>query len=177
MDKAAQAPQSCEGEIHFEQAGSEGGQHGRLCQYRRCQLFPLSDVVVIPYLTSLKSEGKRSAILDTVETVHFLHHVLGVAIEKDLLKHPWVLGLVRTCEQARPTLKQARVLTAREVLSLETLFIEGSLHEVDRFGLGCFLFLIFACCRLSDVSYLDSLALDVPDKALRSDNPGFLYAS
>ena len=87
-----------------------------------------------------------------------------------------MLGLVRACEQARPTLKQARVLTAREVLSLETLFIEGSLHEVDRFGLGCFLFLIFACCRLSDVSYLDSLALDVPDKALRSDNPGYLEA-
>ena len=38
----------------------------------------------------------------------FLHRVLGVAIERDLLQ-PWVLG----------------VLTAREVLSLETLFIEG----------------------------------------------------
>ena len=43
---------------------------------RRCQLFPLSDVVVIPYLTSLKFEGKRSAILDSVETVQFLRHVL-----------------------------------------------------------------------------------------------------
>ena len=110
-------------------------------------------------------------ILDTVETVRFLHHVLALAIERDLLKHPWVLGLVRACEQARPTLKQARVLAAREVLSLETLFIEGSLHKVDRFGLGCFLFLIFACCCLSAVSYLDSLALDVPDKALRSERP------
>ena len=48
--------------------------------------------------------------------------------------------------------------------------------KIDRFGLGCFLFLIFACCRLSDVSYLDSLALDVPDKALRSDNPVYLEA-
>ena len=34
---------------------------------RRCQLFPLSDVVVIPYLTNLKSEEKRSAILDTAD--------------------------------------------------------------------------------------------------------------
>ena len=74
---------------------------------RRCQLFPLCDVVVIPYLTNLKSEGKRSAIY-TIHTVRFLRHVLEIA----LLKHPWVLGLVRACEQARPTLKQARVLTA-----------------------------------------------------------------
>ncbi|CAE7893172.1 unnamed protein product, partial [Symbiodinium necroappetens] len=141
---------------------------------RKCYLFPLSEEVVIPYLTELDKAGKRSAVLDTSQTMNFLIHVLGVFFIFDIPKHPWVKGLVRKCEQERPPLRQSRVLTAKEVLALETLFIEGDLQPLDRYGLGCFLFMILSCSRVSDVSFLDSMVLDILESLEDPSNPGYL---
>ena len=131
---------------------------------------------MVPFLTELDKAGKKSSILDAMQTLRFLHHVLGVFVEGNLFKHPWICGLVRRCEQERPPLKQSRVLTAMEVLCLEKLFIEAALHEFDRFALGACLFLLYACCRVSDVSYLDNMVLDLPS-VCSLDNPGYLEAS
>ena len=144
---------------------------------RKCLLFPLTEEVVIPYLTELDKAGKRSAVLDATQTMNFLTHVLGVLTKFDIPRHPWVKGLIRKCEQERPPLKQSRVLTAKEVLALETLFIEGDLQHIDRYALGCFLFLIFAISRVSDVSFLDIMTLDIQEGLDETSNPGYLEAS
>ena len=144
---------------------------------RHCYLFPLTEEVVIPYLTELDKAGKRSAVLDATQTMNFLIHVLGVLAKFDIPRHPWVKGLIRKCEQERPPLKQSRVLTAKEVSALETLFIEGDLQPIDRYALGCFLFLIFAISRVSDVSFLDIMTLDIQEGLDETSNPGYLEAS
>ena len=144
---------------------------------RKCFLFPLTEEVVIPYLTELDKAGKRSAVLDATQTMNFLIHVLGVLAKFEISRHPWVKGLIRKCEQERPPLKQSRVLTAKEVLALETLFIEGDLQLIDRYALGCFLFLIFAISRVSDVSFLDTMTLDIQEGLDETSNPGYLEAS
>ena len=144
---------------------------------RKCFLFPLTEEVVIPYLTELDKAGKRSAVLDATQTMNFLIHVLGVLAKFEISRHPWVKGLIRKCEQERPPLKQSRVLTAKEVLALETLFIEGDLQLLDRYALGCFLFLIFAISRVSDVSFLDTMTLDIQEGLDETSNPGYLEAS
>ena len=144
---------------------------------RHCYLFPLTEEVVIPYLTELDKAGKRSAVLDATQTMNSLIHVLGVLAKFDIPRHPWVKGLIRKCEQERPPLKQSRVLTAKEVSALETLFIEGDLQPIDRYALGCFLFLIFAISRVSDVSFLDIMTLDIQEGLDETSNPGYLEAS
>ena len=109
--------------------------------------------------------------------MNFLIHVLGVLAKFDIPRHPWVKGLIRKCEQERPPLKQSRVLTAKEVSALESLFIEGDLQPIDRYALGCFLFLIFAISRVSDVSFLDIMTLDIQEGLDETSNPGYLEAT
>ena len=123
--------------------------------------FPISLDFLVSFLKPLASEGRNSAIRETLETVNFLEHVVGIKVETGIGGNPWIKGALRGANMRTSDPKRSRTLKVDEVLLLESALIEDSLDKVDRYALGAFLFQLYARARVSDLRNISKLELDL----------------
>ena len=84
--------------------------------------FPITGLLLEQYTEGLCREGcSFSKLLCVLEMCYFLHHVLGVDMDRDALASPLVKGRLRRANLVKPAQNQAAPLGVRDVRALECL--------------------------------------------------------
>ena len=108
---------------------------------------------------SAGTKGKLAA-QGFVQALTFVRFVLAVPGVQTRLS-PRVQGLADRMAGEHEPSNQARDLTVLEVSFLEECLADTSLHLLDRFAAGVFLFQIYARNRWSDIRFVKTLEFDV----------------
>ena len=108
---------------------------------------------------SAGSKGKLAA-QGFVQALTFVRFVLAVPAVQSCLS-PRVQGLADRMAGEHEPSNQARDLTVLEVVFLEQCLADTSLHLLDRFAAGVFLFQIYARNRWSDIRFVKTLEFDI----------------
>ena len=108
---------------------------------------------------SAGSKGKLAA-QGFVQALTFVRFVLAVPAVQSCLS-PRVQGLADRMAGEHEPSNQARDLTVLEVIFLEQCLADTSLHLLDRFAAGVFLFQIYARNRWSDIRFVKTLEFDI----------------
>ena len=119
---------------------------------------------------SAGTKGKLTA-QGFVQTLTFVRFVLAVPGVQTCLS-PRVQGLADRMAGEHEPSDQARDLTVLEVSFLEECLADTSLHLLDRFAAGVFLFQIYARNRWSDIRFVKTLEFDVLQ--IRGDTRGYI---
>ena len=82
--------------------------------------FPVTPAKLKMLLAPLMNEGKKSALKDAVASANFAQRVLGFKVEAGTLDNSWIKGVLRQANIRDREPRQSRVISAREVLLLET---------------------------------------------------------
>ncbi|CAE7853627.1 unnamed protein product [Symbiodinium necroappetens] len=96
-----------------------------------------------------------------METVNFLIHVLGVDSQQNLARDPLLQDLVRGAQFSERERKQSRVLSVKEIATLEEVLAGHSLNKIDRFAVGVFLFQVYSWARVSDIRSITKFEIDM----------------
>eukprot|EP00434_Breviolum_minutum_P011523 symbB.v1.2.010159.t3/scaffold660.1/size175713/16 len=123
--------------------------------------IPFDSKVVTDYMWRLNTMGKYGSIIEFVETLAFCFHVVGIRTNFELDSNVVLKGLLRSARVSRKETKQSRPLTVKEVHALEDALIMKRGNKVDLFGIGVFLFQIYARARVSDIRNIHSLEVDI----------------
>ena len=108
---------------------------------------------------SAGTKGKLAA-QGFVQALTFVRFVLAVPGVQTCLS-PRVQGLADRMAGEHEPSNQARDLTVLEVVFLEECLADTSLHLLDRFAAGVFLFQIYARNRWSDIRFIKTFEFDV----------------
>ena len=123
--------------------------------------IPFDSKVVTDYMWCLNTMGKYGSIIEFVETLAFCFHVVGIRTNFEIDSNVVLKGLLRSARVSRKETKQSRPLTVKEVHALEDALIMKRGNKVDLFGIGVFLFRIYARARVSDIRNIHSLEVDI----------------
>ena len=133
----------------------------RWCDREHLGYFPITREKSRGYIGEARQgQGAAGRVTGFVECLTFLYHVLGFDVDLADLEDPWLKGVQRQLQAARPPRKQARPLACREVLILEEALANPSLVLQDRMACGVMLFAIYSRARASDLASLCSLEVD-----------------
>ena len=123
--------------------------------------FPIDSTILAAFTEHVvRSGGKYSAMSAVLETVRFLHFVLGVDCDLQALKHPLVQGRLRKCRLERKPRHQARPFSVEEVAALERFVRDSSKSAIDRYAAGSMLFAVMGRARLGDLKSVKSFICD-----------------
>ena len=131
--------------------------------------FPIDSTILTAFTEHVvRSGGKYSAMSAVLETVRFLHFVLGVDCDLQALKHPLVQGRLRKCRLERKPRRQARPFSVEEVAALERFVKDCSKSAIDRYAAGYMLFAVMGRARLGDLKSVKSFICDFDPMAVVS---------
>ena len=135
--------------------------------------FPIAGQVAEEYLQHLSTSAARhSALTGAIESMNFLHHVLGVDMDPRACLALVVQGILRKARKNRPPKKQARALKVCELLDLENALTSHDYSAIDRFCIGCFLAAVYGRARLGDLRVIEGVLLDFTEN--QADSCGYL---
>jgi len=123
--------------------------------------IPFSSRVVTDYMRYLQSLGKHGSIVEFVETLAFCIHVVGIHSSCDFRSNVVLKGVLRSAKESRKEVKQSRPLTVKELHALEDALIMKRGNKIDLYGIGVFLFQVYARARVSDIRNIHSIELDI----------------
>ena len=123
--------------------------------------FPFESQMVNDYMWFLHSMGKHGSMVEFVETTAFCIHVVGIHSKFELEKNVVRKGLLRSAKHSRKEIKQSRPLTVKELHVLEDTLINKRGNKVDLYGIGVFLFQVYARARVSDIRNIHCIELDI----------------
>ena len=125
--------------------------------------FPLQACDVEGYLEFLQEQSASpSALSSFIEAVNFCDKVLNIETVGTVIT-PKAMILSEIANARRKEKRQARVLSVREVCSLESFLADERNLVVDRFAAGCFLFALFSRSRWSDLRCVYGHVADIPE--------------
>ncbi len=140
-------------------------------QMRQEPLSP-SEASVYRFCRHISSGSKgKLAAQGFVQALTFVRFVLAVPAVQTCLS-PRVQGLADRMAGEHEPSNQARDLTVLEVIFLEQCLADTSLHLLDRFAAGVFLFQIYARNRWSDIRFVKTLEFDFLQ--LEGDTRGYI---
>lgn len=91
----------------------------------------------------------------------FAHHVVGLESSRSVFESSRVRGLATKCFSNKCKTEARFPFTASEILTLEDIVIGNSGRSiVDRHVAGCFLYMIFARARFSDMMNVSKLSFE-----------------
>ena len=122
--------------------------------------WPLKEADVLDYLNASKKENRsKSRGKELASAIRFFKYIMGAPIELEAVLTSLVIGKSNRMASGKGLRKQAPALSVEEVEYLETRVLETS-SPLECYYCGCLLFALFARCRWSDLSCLDSLEFD-----------------
>ena len=130
------------------------------CGSRRVAI-PFTSPMVTDYMLFLQSMGKHGSIVELVETLAFCVHVVGIHSNFELGSNVVLKGMLRSSKNPRKEIKQFRPLTVKELHALEDALIMKRGNKIDLYGIGVFLFQVYARARVSDIRNIHNIELDI----------------
>ena len=122
------------------------------------QVYPIEESSVYQYMY-LKASTSPSFAMNLKEALNFAHGTLGVDGAKEAACSARVAGFCRKRVLDRRPVKQAQVLTVRQVIQLENA-MSLPIDELDKCFIGHCLFCLYARARWSDALYFKSICID-----------------
>ena len=122
------------------------------------------------YLKHLKDSGAAATKgASFMSAMRFAHYVLDFGSLAVVVKSARLKGLSQQMFATKGWLRQAAVLTVKQVLSLHDILRDGKVHMYDRAAAAYFLIAIYGRCRHSDLLHLKGCYHD-----WNKDDGGFL---
>ena len=133
------------------------------CKSSQQEAFPLVESVVYSYMLH---EESKPAVAPTylrsfVSSLAFCHYVMGLVGAKSIVESKRVTGLAYKMYLMKRKTESGSPFKIIEVKILESVL--AGVHErswADRHAAGCFLFMIYARARFSDMMNVSSISLD-----------------
>ena len=132
------------------------------CGRNSRQAFPVDEAVVYEYLVDESQRCAPTYMKSFLSSLAFCHFVLGLAGAEGSFKSQRVRGLATQSFLEKRKTTQRLPLLHGEVLRLEKI-VTGEIGASiqDRHAAGCFLFMVYARARFSDMMNVESIKLDV----------------
>ncbi len=138
---------------------------GRMARYldwawnKNLEAFPLNEVVVYTYVTSL-TFAAPSAATSFIEALNFCRGTLGLAGVAEVLESSRINGAATNQFVKKAPLRQRGALTHRQLVGLECLACTAPSCQ-DRVAEGAFRFMAYSRSRLSDLNCIRELKFEL----------------
>lgn len=122
---------------------------------------PFQEHVVWDYFQHLKNTDAPATKADTMlSSLRFALHILGFSCLAGAVSSRRLVGACELMLSGKRLLKQALVLTVKQVVSLHTILEDVERHIVDRALVAYLLFALYGRCRNSDLLAIHTLTPD-----------------
>ena len=122
------------------------------------QVYPIEEASVYQYMYS-KAATSPSFAMNLKEALNFAHGTLGIDGAREAACSARVAGFCRKRVLDRRPVKQAQVLTVKQVTQLENA-MNLDIDDLDKCFIGHCLFCIYSRARWSDALYFKSIFVD-----------------
>ena len=144
------------------------------CECTSVTAFPMNEPAVYAYMLHEECNDAAPTYLKSfLSSLAFSLHVLGLHSAKHILESQRIVGLASKCFLMKRKTRSRLPLLVQEVGTLENIVLGFANKSLpDRHAAGCFLFMLFARARFSDMMNVTSLKME----AVRIDGTkvGFL---
>ena len=131
------------------------------CKRHGRTTFPVSEAGVYEYMLYEESHAAPTYLRSFISSLAFSYHVVGLSGAKCIVESVRVRGLATKCFLNKRKVLPRRPLFAYEILTLEEIVLgEQRKPLADRHVAGCFLFMLYARARFSDMMNVTALSLD-----------------
>ena len=122
---------------------------------------PFQEHVVWDYFQFLKNTDAPATKADTMlSSLRFALHILGFSCLAGAVSSRRLVGACELMLSGKRLLRQALVLTVKQVISLHTILEDAERHIVDRALVAYLLFALYGRCRNSDLLAIHTLTPD-----------------
>ena len=137
------------------------------CDNAQLKPLPLSEDVVYCFMQSQEEKSSPTFLKSFMSSLGFALHVLGLVSAKQVVESRRVKGLADKCYLTKRKTRSRYPLQVSELAVLEEIVLGRKGRSVaDRHAAGCFLFMVYARARFSDMLNVGRLEFD----CAQSDN-------
>lgn len=145
------------------------------CQNAQLSAFPLLEEQVYGYMQDVEQQSAPTYLRSFLSSLGFCLHVLGLTSAKAVLDSPRIKGLAMKCFLTKRKTQARWPLTVGELMTLENIVCgHTDKSVVDRHVAGCFLYMVYARARFSDMMNISKLSFDFVEKD--GQQTGFIEA-
>ena len=122
--------------------------------------MPFSEELVWRYFHHLKTSGGATSAASMLSAVRYAKFVMGFECMDKILNSKRLKGYSDIMFASKRKLQQAQILTVQQVKSLHQVLEDPNADNFDRAAAGFMLTAVYGRCRVSDLSFLDSIQHD-----------------
>ena len=145
----------------------------KFCGVKQLQPFPVLEENIYSYMQYEEKNAAPTYLRSFLSSVGFSVHVLGLVSAKHVIDSGRIKGLAAKCFLQKRKTEPRLPLTVSELQTLEDVVLgHRNKSIVDRHVAGCFLFMVFARARFSDMMNVGKLSFEIVKEG--SDYKGYI---
>ena len=121
---------------------------------------PFSEELLWRYFHHLRSSGGATSAASMLSAVRYAKFVMGFECMDKILSSKRLKGFSDIMFASKRKLQQAMTLTVQQVKLLHQVLEDSTADSFDRAAAGFMLTAVYGRCRISDLSFLDSIRHD-----------------
>ena len=134
------------------------------CSCSQLSALPLSEDVVYAFMQSEENRSAPTFLKSFMSSLAFACHAVGLLSAKHVIDSKRVKGLVDRCYLLKRKTRSRQPLRVDELATLEEIVVGRKNKSIaDRHAAGCFLFMVYARARFSDMLNVGKLEFDNSD--------------
>ena len=134
------------------------------CTNSQMKPLPLREDVVYAFMQSEEDRSAPTFLKSFMSSLGFALHVLGLCSAKHVLDSKRIKGLADKCYLMKRKTRSRLPLRVDELAHLEEVVMGRKGRPMaDRHAAGCFLFMVYARARFSDMMNVGKLEFDIAD--------------
>ena len=140
------------------------------CSNSQLKAFPVSEEVVYAFMQHEEEKAAPTFLKSFLSSFGFACHVLGLVGARAVIESKRVKGIADKCYLLKRKTRSREPLRVDELATLEEIVLGRKGRSLpDRHAAGCFLFMVFARARFSDMLNVGKLEFDLSssDKGTR----------
>jgi hypothetical protein len=123
-------------------------------------VMPFTEELVWLHFQRLKGTGGATAASSVLSAFRYAKFVMGFECMDKILNSKRLKGYSDIMFASKRKLQQAQILTVQQVKSLHQVLEDPNADNFDRAAAGFMLTAVYGRCRVSDLSFLDSIQHD-----------------
>ena len=142
------------------------------CGDRQLKVFPLTEEVVYAFMQHVEQSAAPTFLRSFLSSLGFALHVVGLMGAKQVLDSKRIKGLADKCYLLKKKTRSRLPLSVAELTTLEEIVLGRRGRGMpDRHAAGCFLFMVYARTRFSDMLNVGRLEFEAGE-----DGKGYIEA-
>jgi hypothetical protein len=138
------------------------------CADKQVKAFPITEEVVYAFMQHVEQSAAPTFLRSFLSSLGFALHVVGLIGAKRVLDSRRIKGLADKCYLQKKKTRSRLPLTVEELTTLEEIVLgQRGRGLPDRHAAGCFLFMVYARTRFSDMLNVGRLEFEAGDDETR----------